>query len=176
MIAGAPYMVFFRLIHILAGVLWVGGLGLFVLYFQPAAKALGPAAGPMVMELVAKRKLPIYLLALGAITIVAGGFLYWHDWKGVGSLGDFLDLTWGKTLTAGALAAIIAWLIGLLVVKPTVTKMMGLSAQLAAAGGPPPPERMAEVQGLQLRARRASIAALSFLVFAVLAMSTARYL
>ena len=175
MIAASSYMIVFRIVHILAGVLWVGGLGLFVLYLQPAAKSLGPAAGPFVMELVVKRKLPNYLLALGAFTIVAGGFLYWHDWQAAGSLGDWLDLTVGKVLTVGALAALVGWLMGLLLVKPTVQRMMRLAGQLASAGGPPSPEQAAELQGLQLRARQLSITVLALLVFSVLAMSTARY-
>ena len=175
MLATAVYMIVFRIVHILAGVLWVGGLGLFVLYLQPAAKALGPAAGPFLQELVAKRKLPNYLLGAGAFTIVAGGFLYWHDWQAAASLGDWLDLTVGKILTVGALAALIAWLMGLLLLKPPVQRMMRLGGQIAASGGPPSPEQGAELQSLQLKSRRLSIAVLALLVFSVLAMSTARY-
>lgn len=155
--------------------MWVGGLTLLVLYIQPSAKSLGPSAGPFVMELLARRKLPIFLLAAGAVTIVAGSFLYWRDWQAVGSLGDWVDTRFGATLTVGAGAAVAGWLVGLLGVKPTVDRMLGLAMQLASAGGPPPPERAAELQALQVRARQLAVVVLVLLVVSVLAMAIARY-
>lgn len=175
MVALSEYMIVFRMVHILAGVVWLGGLTLLVLYIQPSAKTLGPAGGPFVMELLARRKLPIFLLSAGAVTIVAGGFLYWRDWQAVGSLGDWLDTRVGLTLTIGAGAALAGWLMGLLGVKPTVDRMLGLAKQLAASGGPPPPERAAELQALQLRSRRLAIVVLVLVATGALAMSIARY-
>jgi len=174
-VALSEYMIVFRIVHILAGVVWVGGLTMLVLYIQPSAKSLGPAGGPFVMELLARRKLPIFLLAAGAVTIVAGGFLYWRDWQAVGSLGDWVDTRFGLTLTVGAGAAVAGWLVGLFGVKPTVDRMLGLAKELASSGGPPPPERAAELQALQLRSRRLAIVVLALLVASVLLMSTARY-
>jgi uncharacterized membrane protein len=175
MVGLAEYMILFRILHILAGVAWVGGLILLVLYLQPSAKSIGPAAGPFMMELLAKRKLPIFLLMAGAVTIVAGGFLYWHDWHAAGSLGDWLDIRFGATLTIGAVAALVAWLIGLFGVKPTVDRMMGLAKKIAASGGPPPPEQATELQALQLRSRRLAILVLVLAVTGAVAMSIARY-
>ena len=175
MVALSGYMIVFRIVHILAGVVWVGGVTVLVLYIQPSAKSLGPAGGPFVMELLDRRKLPIFLLGAGAVTIVGGGFLYWRDWHAAGSLSDWLNLRFGATLTIGAVAALAAWLIGLLGVKPTVERMLGLAKQLAAAGGPPPPERAAELQALQLRSRRLAIVVLVLVVIGALAMSIARY-
>jgi uncharacterized membrane protein len=168
-------MIVFRIVHILGGVVWVGGLTMLVLYIQPSAKTLGPAAGPFVMELLARRKLPIFLLSAGAVTIVAGGFLYWRDWQAVGSLSDWLDTRFGATLTIGAGAALAGWLVGLFGVKPTVDRMLALAMQLASAGGPPPPDQAAALQALQLRSRRLAIIVLVLVVTGALAMSIARY-
>jgi hypothetical protein len=41
MIANSAYMLVFRMVHILAGVLWVGSVFLFVIYVQPSAAASG---------------------------------------------------------------------------------------------------------------------------------------
>jgi uncharacterized membrane protein len=175
MVAASVYMIVFRAFHILAGVAWVGGLTLLALYLQPSAKAIGPAAGPFMRELVMKRRLPNYLLGMGAVTIVAGGFVYWHDWDAFGSLGDFVGTAFGTALTVGALVAVVAWVIGLVAVKPATMRAMALAGQLASAGAPPTPEQMAEVQAAQRRARRLTILVLVLLVIAVLAMATARY-
>lgn len=175
MLAASAYMIVFRIIHILAGVFWVGSLFLLVAYIQPSAKSLGPAAGPFVQELLARRKLPAFLLSAGGVTIVAGMFLYWRNWQAIGSLGDWVGTRYGAVLTVGALAAVAGFLVGLLGVKPTLDRMLPMAAQLASAGAPPPPERAAEVQALQLRARRLAIVVLTLLVLSVLAMATARY-
>lgn len=175
MLAASTFMIAFRIIHILAGVVWVGGVVLLVLYIQPSAKSLGPAASPFVLEMLGRRRLPTFLLTAGGVTIAAGLFLYWRDWQLAGSLGDWVTSTYGAVLTAGALAAIAAFLVGLFGVKPTVDRLLPLAARLAAAEGPPPPDGLAEVQALQARARRLAIIVLVLLVASVLAMATARY-
>ena len=38
-------MLLFRLLHIFAGVLWVGGVVLIALFVQPTVRAIGPAGG-----------------------------------------------------------------------------------------------------------------------------------
>ena len=175
MVAVSVYMIVVRAFHILAGVVWVGGVALLVLYLQPTARAIGPAAGPFLQELIAKRKLPNFLLAAGAVTIVAGMLAYWHDWDAFGSLGDFLGTRFGVVLTIGAALAVVAWFIGLLGVKPATDRALALAGRLAAAGAPPSPEDAAALQALQGRARRLAVIVLVVLSISVLAMATARY-
>jgi len=174
-IAASAYMIVFRIIHVLAGVIWVGGVFMVVAYIQPSASKLGPPAGPFVQELLARRRLPTFLVTMGAVTIAAGMFLYWRDWQAVGSLGDWVGTRYGAVLTFGSVFAIGGWLVGLLGVKPTLDRMLPLAAELAAAGAPPPPERLADVQSLQSRARLLSRIVLALLIVAVLSMATARY-
>lgn len=175
MVATSAYMIVFRVLHILAGVIWVGALFLMVTFLQPTAKSLGPAAGPFLQELMARRRLPVFMLATGAVTIAAGLFLYWRDWQAAGSLGDWIGTRYGAILTVGSVAALLGWLIGLFGLKPLQQRMLQLAAQVAAAGGPPPPDRAAELQSLQVRTRRLALIILTLLVVAVLAMATARY-
>lgn len=175
MLAASAYMIVFRLIHIIAGTIWVGSLALVVLFIQPAGKTLGPAAGPFTMEVLGRRRLPAFLLGAGAVTIVAGGFLYWHDWQASGSLSDWVSTSYGFVLTIGAAGALVAWLIGAFGVRPTIAKTLALAGSIASGPQPPPPERGAELQALQLQGRRLAIAVFTLLVFAVLAMATARY-
>ncbi len=46
----AVFMLVFRVLHIAAGVAWAGSVFLFVVLIQPSAAAIGPAAGPFMME------------------------------------------------------------------------------------------------------------------------------
>jgi hypothetical protein len=172
MVAESAYMIVFRLIHIISGVIWVGSVFLVVWYIQPGARALGPPAAPFMVELLGKRRLAAFLLWAGGTTIGAGLFLYWRDWQLAGSLGDWVGSTYGAVLTVGSVLALAAFLLGLLALKPTLDRIV---ARLSSGEGPPSPEGMAELQALQARARRLSVTALALLLVAVAAMATARY-
>jgi uncharacterized membrane protein len=175
MLATSAYLVGFRILHILAGVAWAGSVFMIVAFIQPSSAAIGPAAAPFLLELLGTRKLVDRIIAIGAVTIVAGGFLYWHDWQLYGSLSGFTRSRFGLALTIGGLAAIAAFLIGVFGSRPTTQRLVGLGRQLVDSEGAPPPEVAAEIPRQQHRLK--ILARLSFvlLVIAVIAMSTARY-
>ena len=126
-------------------------------------------------ELLGTRRLANTILAIAGVTIVAGGFLYWHDLDAFGGLGDFLSSAFGAWLTVGAIAAIVAYLIGVLATKPTIERMLATGAEIARAGDAPPPELLQRIGALQARGRRLAITNLTFVAAAGFAMSTARY-
>jgi hypothetical protein len=175
MVATSWYLIVFRLIHIVAGTAWAGSVFLFVFFLQPSAAAIGPAAAPMMGELLARRRLVTVLLWLAGTTIVAGGFLYWHSWDAAGSLGDWIGTRYGLGLTIGAIAAIGAFAIGFFGTRPTVNRMLALSRTAAASEGPPPPEVAAEIGEIQGKLKLYARSALALIGIAVLTMATARY-
>ena len=146
-----------------------------VLFLQPTAKAVGPAAGPFMRELLGTRKLIDWVVGLAWITIIAGGFLYWHDLQQFESLGDFLGSAFGLWLTIGAIAALIAVGIGMLATRPTIIRSLAIGAQIAQAGEQAPPELMQELGALQAKGRSLAKVNLAFITIAAIAMSTARY-
>lgn len=174
MLAGV-YLTVFRILHILGAIAWGGSIFVLVFFLQPTAKAIGPAAGPFMRELLGKRRIVNVVLWIAATTIVAGGFLYWRNWQLVGSLGDFVGSDFGLALTLGSASALVAFGIGLFATKPTVERVLALGAQIAAAGDAPPPELGQELQRTQARARTLAKANLTFVTLAALAMATARY-
>ena len=109
------------------------------------------------------------------VTIVGGLFLYWHNWQAVGSLGDWVGTRFGLGLTIGSVAAIVAFLIGLLGTKPGVDRLMALLPQADAASGAPSPQLVQEIQRTQARLRVLARTNLAFVTLAVLTMATARY-
>jgi hypothetical protein len=174
MLATSWYVIVFRVLHILGGVIWVGSVFMIVAFIQPSGAAIGPAASPFLLELLGTRKLVDRIIAIGAVTIVAGGFLYWHDWQAFGK-GDFLNSAFGTALTVGALAAIAAFLVGVFGSRPTVRRLVSLGRQVAQVEGAPSPEVAAEIPRLQQRLKTLARVSFVLLVIAVLAMSTGRY-
>jgi hypothetical protein len=168
------FMLVFRVVHIAAGVGWAGSVFLFVVLIQPSAAAVGPAAGPFMMELLGRRKLVSWLLSLGGTTVVAGLLLYWRDANGLDGLGAFSASRFGLVLSIGAVAAIVALLIGVFGTRPNARRLLDLVSSVAP-GGAPTPAVAQEIAAVQDRLKVLARIAFAFIVVAVIAMATARY-
>jgi hypothetical protein len=169
------FMVIFRLIHILGGVLWVGSVFLLVVFVQPSAAAIAPAGAPFMAELLGKRRLVDRIIGLGTVTVLAGLLLYFGDADDYPSFGDWLGTSFGVVLTVGALCAIAALTVGIVGTRPAVTRMLAVGREVAESGGPPSPEQAAELAAIQARAKILARTSLALLIVAVAAMSSARY-
>ncbi len=176
MLASDTFMALFRIVHILAGVAWVGSVFFTVVFLQPSAAAIAPAGAPLMGELLGKRHLVDRFILLASITVVAGLVLYWSDWQDYGSFGDWIGSSFGATLTVGALAALVALAFGVFGTRPNVQRLLALGQQVAASGAPPTPEVGAEMATIQGRMKNFARVSLAFLVLSVLAMASARYL
>jgi hypothetical protein len=174
-LAAEPYMLVFRVLHIVGGVLWVGSTFLFTAFIGRAAAAVGPAAGPMLHELVVEQKVTKAITGISVVTVAAGGFVYWHDLQIAGSLGDFVGTDFGLALTIGAVLGIIAMFWGYFQVGEKVEQMVSFAGNALTAEGPPSPEFVAEMdrRGAQLKTN--GMVDLLLQLGAVIAMSTARY-
>ncbi|MGZ5353024.1 MAG: hypothetical protein ACXWX6_10405 [Actinomycetota bacterium] len=175
MLSTSVYLIVFRVVHVIAAILWGGAVFLFVLFVQPSAAATAPGSGPFVRELLAKRRLVDVLLTLAATTIVGGGFLYWHDWQLTGSFGDWVGSTFGLWLTIGTVVAIAAFLIGLTITRPNVRRLLTLGGRVAQAGGEPTSEQAREMRATQARLRAAARTSFALIMVAAFTMATARY-
>lgn len=159
-----------RLVHIVSGVLWVGGAALFFLYIEPTVNKLGPDAEKFVDEMVNRRKVPVYFMAISTLTVFAGVLLYWRNFNGIDSS------PFGLALGLGGLAAIVAWLAGNLLIPRALGNVSAIAAEMKAAGGPPSSDLMTRMHAAQERLRLIGAVDLGLLAFAVVAMASARYL
>jgi len=176
MLSISGYMLVFRIVHILAGVAWVGSVFLFVVYLQPSAAAIAPAGAPFLAELLGRRRLVDGIIGMAATSVTGGLFLYWRDWHAYGSFGNWIGSAFGAVLTVGAVASLVALGIGVFVTRPNVVRLLALGRQVAQSGGPPPPEIAAEMGAIQTRLKIFARVSLGLLAVAVLTMATARYL
>jgi uncharacterized membrane protein len=175
MLATDTFMVLLRIVHIGTGVVWVGSLFVVVFFVQPSAATLGPAGMPFMSELRRRRFVDVVFID-AVFTVIAGAFLYWHDWHLYPSFSDWTSTTFEKALTVGALLAISGLAVAGSVTRPTIRRLVKLGTQVAESGGPPSPETAARIGGLQHRLVVAERVSFALVLLAVVAMSLARYL
>ncbi|MDQ4034649.1 MAG: hypothetical protein M3153_01865 [Chloroflexota bacterium] len=159
-----------RIVHIVSGVFWVGGAALFFFYLEPTMNKLGPDAEKFVDEMVNRRKVPIYFVTFSTLTVLAGVILYWRDFGGISTS------PMGLALGLGGVAALLAWLGGNLLLPKTLGELSGIAAEIKQAGGPPSGALMSRMHATQQRLRLIGLIDIGLLIFAVVAMASARYL
>ena len=167
-------MIVLRIVHILAGVFWVGAFLFTFFLLQPSVAELGPDGGKVMTHLVQRKRMPIVIMIAALLTIVAGVLLYWRVSDGFNP--DWITSAPGLTFTVGALAAIAALAVGFTASKPAGNRMGALGQEIATSGGPPSEEQMAEMQSLGQRLKTVGWVNLVLLTIAVVAMAAARYL
>jgi uncharacterized membrane protein len=166
-------MVVLRILHIVASAFWVGAVLFLAAFLMPALRGAGPASGPIMQQLTSVRRLPQWMMAASAVTLLAGFALYWAAmrtggpmWAGSGP---------GQVFGLGGLLALAGGILGMVVNAPAGKRLGELGAKLAAAGRPPTADEAALMQRLQLRLTRATWVAVVLLLLATAAMAAARY-
>ncbi len=163
-----------RILHIGTGLFWVGAAYTFFWFIEPTAKALGADASRFMEEVTVKRRFPIVITVGAALAILSGLALYWRDSGGLRL--EWITSPTGLGFTVGGLAAIIAFAIGLVFIKPNVDRLGALGGLLQAEKRPPNAEEADELERIDGIMRRAGIADMVLLTVAVVAMASARYL
>jgi hypothetical protein len=163
-----------RLVHIISGVYWAGTLMFFVTFLEPSLRALGPDGGKVMMEL-AKRRYLVILPSIAALTILSGLWLMWIVSDGFQPA--WMGSRFGIVLSSGALAAVLAFAIGVFVMRPAAMRTMKLAANMAQVSDDATRiARMAEMQSLRERSVVAARTVAGLLALVVAAMAVARYI
>ena len=162
-----------RLLHVVAGTFWSGSAILLAGFLLPAVRDAGTAGAPVMRQLTAVRKLPQILLATAAVAIASGAYLYWVV---SGALQASWLYSWsGSVYTLGALAALMAFIVGIAINIPSANRMGALMAKVHAGGAPPTTEQSKTLSRLALRLAHGNRAVAVLLVAATAAMAVARY-
>ena len=170
-----PLMLVLRFFHIVAGAAWFGSAFLLTRYVGPSASELGPAAGPMMTAIFAKRRFARVIAVLAVTTVIAGWLMWWHDSQLYESIGAWVGSRFGLVLTIGGVLATIAAYTGITGIGANIDRLVDLGNQVAASGGPPTPEQAARLARLDAEITRNGRIDIILLVLAVTAMATARY-
>ena len=158
-----------RILHIVAGVFWVGGTLFMTFFVGPAIGATGEAGQRFVGHLMNNLKLSNRMSAAAGTTVLAGLILYGLDARaGAAWLGSRFAIGLG----IGAVFAIVGLVFGILIGRSTKA-MAELGARMQ---GKPSPDQITQMQTIQKQqATYSSLAAIS-LILATIFMAIARYL
>ena len=165
-------MILLRILHVGLGVFWAGTIFFFASYLDSAIRA-GLPASAVVPQYLMQRKFMIVLPITALVTILSGLAMYWRDSGGMAS--EWTRSHQGLTLGIGGLAGIIAFIIGVGVLRSAQMRMMALGSQMQTAEGAEKERMGGEVAALRARATGALRAVAAFLGIAVLSMAVARY-
>jgi hypothetical protein len=163
-----------RVVHVGSAMAWFGGAVIGAFFLLPTAQALGTTGQQFMAHLTKRRRLGIFFPIVAALTILAGAALYWRDSNG-------LDPAWilaptGLAFTIGGLAAIVAFVGGMVLIGPSVAAQAAVQGELAASGGAPTEAQRARLDRADRRMRLANRIDFPLILLAGLTMAIGRYL
>jgi len=155
-----------RFVHIVIGTFWAGTLIFAAGLLMPSVRDAGPDGGKVMLALMRRGYMNI-IPAAAVLTLLSGFWLYWQDVTAGGA-------EWAGSLSArifgvGALAALVAFAIGISVMRPNAMKLFALMESMATT--PEGPARAALME--QTNAPRAKMTAAAPRVAVLLAVATA---
>ena len=159
-----------RIIHIVAGVFWVGGTLIMTFFIAPTVGATAEAGQRFVGHLVNELKFSNRMSIAAGSSVLAGFILYWIDSQGFTSA--WMSSGAGRGFGIGAGFALIGFVFGILIGR-TTKAMAQVGAQIQ---GKPSPDQMNQLQALRKKQATYSMIAASTLVLATIFMAIARYL
>ena len=159
-----------RIIHIVAGITWVGGTLIMTFFIGPTIGATAEAGQKFVGHLMNNLKFSNRMSAAAGLTILAGFILYWIDSNGFTSA--WMSSGAGRGFGIGAGFALIGFVFGLLIGR-TTNAMAQLGAQFR---GKPSTEQISQMQAIRKQQATYSNISATALILAVIFMAIARYL
>lgn len=167
------YLIVLRIIHIVAGSLWVGSAVYYFLFVEPTVKDLGSAGPKFMQSFIGKRRVPLFMNTVSSLTVAAGALLYWSTSGGL--QGAWLSSGPGIGFTIGSVAGIVVYGIGFFMIRPRAERLSAIGGAIALGGGPPTAEQGAEMQQLGEEMTRIERVDVALLMVSLLTMATARY-
>ena len=158
-----------RLVHIIAGVFWVGSSLILYFFVTPAVAATGEAGQKLMAYLITKANMSMRISAAAFLTMLAGIWLYIIDAGGPGSAWSSSGPGLGFGL--GGLFALIGLVFGMMV--GANNKRLGVLAR--DAQGKPSEQQMAQIKTIQKRSSVVGPISTVALILALICMAAARY-
>lgn len=158
-----------RIIHIGAGIFWVGGSLIMTFFVAPSIGAIGESGQKFTGHLMNNLKFSSRMAGASGASILAGFILFWLDAR-AGTAWLRSDFATGLSIGAGF--ALIGFVAGMLFGR-TTRAMAQLGAQMQ---GKPTSEQLAQMQKIQKQQTTYSMLSTVMLILATIFMAIARYM
>ncbi len=158
-----------RIIHIVGGVFWVGGVLVMTFFVGPTMGATGESGQRFVGHLMNNLKFSNRMAIASGSTILAGFILFALDARAGAS---WLQSGFATGLSIGAGFALIGFVFGMMIGR-TTKAMAQLGAQMQ---GNSTPGQVIEMQAIQKKQRTYSMISTAAVVLATVFMAIARYM
>jgi uncharacterized membrane protein len=168
------YMVVLRLVHIFAGILWVGAAWFMVFLVSPAVRAIGQDGQVFMRGFLKHSRFAMLMPVVSLLTTVSGLLLYYRVSDHFN--GDWMHSAAGVVLTIGSVAGLAEFIFGGSVIGPTSQKLADLGSEIEAQGGPPSEEQLGRLRTLQSRMGKIEPISTALTIIAVAGMAAARYM
>jgi uncharacterized membrane protein len=163
------YLLVLRILHIGAGVFWVGSTLLLATVINPALKETGETGQKFVDFLIKNKRFGTESAGAGGMAGIAGLLLYWRDSGGFTSA--WMTSSAGIGYAIGAVLGLVAFIFGILTDRK-LKAMMQLREQIQ---GTPTGEQTSQLQYLGKQQNIYLYICAGTLTLALWIMATARY-
>jgi uncharacterized membrane protein len=164
------YLLILRILHIGAGVFWVGTTLLLVFVINPALKETGGTGQKFVDYLIKNKRFGTESAGAGSMAGIAGILLYWRSSQGLTS--PWMHTSFGIGFTVGGVLGLIAFIFGIIADRK-LKVITGLREQF---GDAPSNEQTSQLQVLEKQQKTyLSICAVT-LILSLWIMAVAQYL
>jgi len=164
------YVIALRILHIGAGVFWVGNTLLLAFVINPSLKETGESGQKFVDHLIKNKRFGTESAGAGVMAGIAGILLYWHDSGGLTSA--WMHSSAGISFGVGAGLALIAFIFGIL----TDRRMKAMTLLREQAQDTPTDEQLLRLQGLGKQQTTYLYICAATLSVALWVMASARYI
>jgi uncharacterized membrane protein len=165
-------MIVLRIIHIFAGIFWVGVSIFNIRFLQPTLQATGSEGQAVMRHLTSHTRFTVTMYTVATLSLLSGLFMYWYLFE---FDLDAISAGYGLVLTIGGIAGLIAWIIAIFFVRRTLSRLQAIGKAVQAQGGPPTSEQAVGMQAASAQMVQLGQAGVGFMIIAVLAMSIAQY-
>jgi len=165
-------MIVLRIIHIFAGVFWVGVSFFNIQFLQPTVQATGSEGQKVMGYLTSQTRFTTTVYTAATLSLLSGLGMYWYLFRFRLSA---LRSGYGLMLTIGGIAGIIGWVIAIFFVRGAIRRMQAIGQAVQQQGGPPTAEQGAELQATSATLVKMGQWGVALMIIALLGMSIAQY-
>jgi uncharacterized membrane protein len=157
--------VLIRLVHVLLGAAWFGGLVLLVLFVMPSIAQSGPAGG-QVMGTMVRRGFASFMPSIAGLAVVSGIILYWRFTGGFDTA--VMTTHGGMAFGIGGLFGLTALIIGSAITGPGNKALVRLGGEMARM--PDGPDKVVTLQRIAALRHRVTTTSRLVLVLVTITM------